>query len=112
MSISTPATRCMEKILHQNRSLHEWVACDGLSKRLRKMAGEAFAIGDDKQARMLRAWAVDEGENARKLRSYYDAGKDEESSWDDLAKLIVERGGWGEESEWPEDEADRKDGAR
>lgn len=111
MSISTPATRCMDEILNRNRLLYEWVAADGLSKRLRKMSGEAFAIGDDKEARMLRAWAVDEGENARKLRSSYDVGKDEESSWDDLAKTIVERGGWGEESEWPEDEDEKEGGS-
>jgi len=41
---------------------------------------------------------------ARGLRSAYNKDRDESrsgngTSWDDLAKLIVERGGWGEENE-------------
>ena len=94
----------MDEILHRNRLLWEWSASDVLAKRLRKMAGESFAESDDARARWLREWAMREGTIASQLRSAYDAGKDEESSWDDLARLIVERGGWGEESEWPEDE--------
>jgi len=55
MSISTPATRCMEELLNRNRLLNEWVASDKLSKRLRKMSGEAcLASAVNPQSGILR----------------------------------------------------------
>lgn len=100
----------MDGILYRNGLLEKWSCAKELAGTLRKMAGEAYAAGDDSCARFLREWADREDDDVKARRTALDEERKRErvarsercgadSAWDELAGLILEYGGWGEGSD-------------
>ena len=94
MSYSSPAKTAMESILQRHGLLRKWSRTMEFAREMREASGRVYARGEDAEAIWCRQRADELDRRAKILRKEYDAGKEDEVTWEDLSALLIQHGGW------------------